>query len=78
MPSEKRRITIHLRNDQDITVFLKKDSTTSLIDQIYDVFSGELSDNCIEVISDTDIGKEVILLRADEVIYVKTQEEDDE
>jgi len=78
MSGEKRRITIHLRNNQDITVFLKKDASTLLVDQIYDVFSGELSDNCIEVISDTDIGREVILLRADEVIYVKTQEEDDE
>ncbi len=59
-------------------LFLKKDAATALVDQIYDVFSGELTDNCIEVISDTDIGREVILLRADEVMYIKTQEESDE
>lgn len=66
-------VTIHLKNFQTITIYLDKDRTIALIDQIYDVFSGELNDNCIEIITDTDLGKEVVLLKADEVVYVRTQ-----
>jgi hypothetical protein len=46
------------------------------MDQIYSVFSGEFDDNCIEIMSkDIDSGNEVILLKADEVSYIRTQEQ---
>ena len=76
MKDIKYRVRIHLKNDKDITVFLDRDKALQLFDQIYEVFSGNLSDNSIEVISDTEFGniKETILIRGNEVMYVTSQE----
>lgn len=73
--ASKNKIVIFLKNSQEIHVYLSLANTNSLIDQIYNVFSGEFDDNCIEIVSDNELGKETILLKADEILYVKTQEE---
>jgi len=70
---KKYKVSIVLK-DREIVIFLSERSARDLIDQIYDVFSGEFDDNCIEVISDEVGSRETLIVKADEVIYVKTQE----
>lgn len=77
-PSSKKKISLILRNSQEILVYLDSSDASILIDQIYSVFSGEFDDNCIEIVSSTELGREVILLKADEVLYVKSQEDIDD
>lgn len=76
MRSEYKTSIILKNSDREISVFLSKDESQKLLDQIYNVFSGEFSDNCIEVLNyDKDHDSvETILLKADEVLYVKSQE----
>lgn len=74
-PNKKKKITVFLKNSQEIHVYLSLSATNALIDQIYSVFSGEFDDHCIEIVSDNELGRETILLKSDEVIYVKTQED---
>lgn len=71
----KKKTIIFLKNSQEIHIYLSLADTNSLIDQIYNVFSGEFDDNCVEIVSDNELGRETILLKADEILYVKTQEE---
>lgn len=71
----KKKTIIFLKNSQEIHIYLSLADTNSLIDQIYNVFSGEFDDNCVEIVSDNEFGRETILLKADEILYVKTQEE---
>lgn len=76
MRSEYKTSIVLKNSDREISVFLSKDESQKLLDQIYNVFSGEFSDNCIEVLNyDKDHDSvETILLKADEVLYVKSQE----
>ena len=76
--SNKNKIIIYLKNSQEIHIHLSHHDTNHLIDQIYSLFSGEFDDNCVEVVSDNDMGRETFLLKADEILYVKTQEVLDE
>jgi hypothetical protein len=69
----KKKVYIVLKNSQEIHVYLSSSDADALIDQIYSVFSGEFDDNFVEIISDNEIGRESILLKADEILYVKTQ-----
>lgn len=69
----KKKVVLFLKNSQEIHVYLSAPDADSLIDQIYSVFSGEFDDNFVEIISDNDLGRETILLKADEILYVKTQ-----
>jgi hypothetical protein len=71
----KKKILIFLKNSQEIHAYLSHNDTNSLIDQVYSVFSGEFDDNCIEIVSNNELGKETILLRSDEILYIKTQED---
>ena len=67
---------IYLKNSQEIHLYLPLNETNALVDQIYNVFSGEFDDNCIEITTkDSDTAKEVVLLKADEVLYIRTQEQ---
>lgn len=70
-----KKILIFLKNSQEIHAYLSSNDTNALIDQVYSVFSGEFDDNCIEIVSNTELGKETILLKADEILYIKTQED---
>lgn len=72
--SDKKKILIFLKNSQEIHAYLSNHDTNSLTDQVYSVFSGEFDDNCIEIVSNNDLGRETILLKADEILYIKTQE----
>lgn len=76
----KNKIIISLKDGHEIHIHLSNTDTNHLIDQIYSVFSGEFDDNCVEIITnDNEIsGKETILIKADEILYVKTQEVIDE
>jgi DNA primase large subunit len=73
--NKKKKVTVFLKNSQEIHVYLTLHDSNSLIDQIYSVFSGEFDDNCVEIVSDNELGRETVLLKADEIIYVKTQED---
>jgi uncharacterized protein YeeX (DUF496 family) len=73
--AHKKKIVIFLKNSQEIHAYLSHHDTNALIDQVYSVFSGEFDDNCIEIVSNTELGKETILLRSDEILYIKTQED---
>jgi hypothetical protein len=72
--SEKKKILIFLKNSQEIHAYLSFSDANALIDQVYSVFSGEFDDNCIEIVSDNELGRETILLKSDEILYIKTQE----
>lgn len=71
----KKKIVIFLKNSQEIHAYLSHSDTNSLIDQVYSVFSGEFDDNCIEIVSRNELGTETILLKSDEILYIKTQED---
>lgn len=73
MASKKTKVTVVLR-DREIAAYLDPLAAQRLIDQVYDVFSGEFDDNCIEIQSDNNGSTETVLMKADEVIYVKSQE----
>ena len=73
--SVKKRIVIFLKNSQEMHAYLSSTDTNALIDQVYSVFSGEFDDNCVEIASDNELGRETILLKADEILYIKTQED---
>ena len=74
--NKKYKVVIYLKNSQEIHLYLPHNETNALVDQIYNVFSGEFDDNCIEITNkDNDTAKEVILLKADEVLYIRTQEQ---
>lgn len=75
MANIKNKTTIFLKNLQEIHVYLSLADTNSLIDQIYNVFSGEFDDNCVEISCETEFGNETILLKADEILYVRTQQD---
>lgn len=76
MSNKKYKVIIYLKNSQEIHLYLPLNETNALVDQIYNVFSGEFDDNCIEITNkDSDTAKEVVLLKADEVLYIRTQEQ---
>ena len=76
MSNKKYKVIINLKNSQEIHLYLPLNETNALVDQIYNVFSGEFDDNCIEITNkDSDTAKEVVLLKADEVLYIRTQEQ---
>ena len=76
MSNNKYKVIIYLKNSQEIHLYLPLNETNALVDQIYNVFSGEFDDNCIEITNkDSDTAKEVVLLKADEVLYIRTQEQ---
>ena len=70
----KFKVTITLKNQKDILVYLDKQSAVNLVDQFYDLCSGQLDDNCFEVVMPTDHGSEYILIKADEILYVQSKE----
>ena len=76
----KFKVTITLKNQKDILVYLDKQSAVNLVDQFYDLCSGQLDDNCFEVVIRNDNGNEYILIKAAEILYVQSKEfcEDDE
>ena len=69
----KTKVTITLKDHRNIVVYLDKQSSVNLIDQFYDLCSGELEDNCFEVIVNSDHGKEFVVIKADEILYVQTK-----
>ncbi|MCW4040571.1 MAG: hypothetical protein NWE83_07445 [Candidatus Bathyarchaeota archaeon] len=67
------KISIALK-DREISVYLSPNEARDLLDQFYEVFSGELTDNCVEIRSHEEHGlSETILVKADQVLYVKVQ-----
>jgi hypothetical protein len=71
------KICIALKDSRSITVFLDKDSTQQLFDQFYEICSGNLQDNVVEVTTN-DNCFESTLIRADEILYIQSREELDE
>ena len=70
----KFKVTITLKNFKEILVYLDKQSAVNLVDQFYDLCSGQLDDNCFEVFIRNDSGNEYILIKADEILYVQSKE----
>jgi len=77
---KKFKVTITLKNFKEILVYLDKQGAVNLVDQFYDLCSGDLDDNCFEVVIPSISGNEYILIKADEILYVQSKEvlEDDE
>ena len=77
---KKFKVTITLKNFKEILVYLDKQGAVNLVDQFYDLCSGDLDDNCFEVVILSISGNEYILIKADEILYVQSKEvlEDDE
>jgi len=71
---KKFKVTITLKNQKDILVYLDKQSAVNLVDQFYDLCSGQLDDNCFEIVIPNDHGNEYILIKADEILYVQSRE----
>jgi len=71
---KKFKVTITLKNQKDIMVYLDKQGAVNLVDQFYDLCSGQLDDNCFEVVIPSDNGNEYILIKADEILYVQSKE----
>ena len=71
---KKFKVTITLKNQKDIMVYLDKQGAVNLVDQFYDLCSGQLDDNCFEVVIPSDNGNEYILIKADEIFYVQSKE----
>ena len=71
---KKFKVTITLKNQKDIMVYLDKQGAVNLVDQFYDLCSGQLDDNCFEVVMPSDSGNEYILIKADEILYVQSKE----
>ena len=68
------KVSITLKNQKDIVVYLDKQTSVNLVDQFYDLCSGQLDDNCFEIVSPTDNGNEYILIKADEILYVQSKQ----
>lgn len=66
--------SIKLRNQQDIVVFLNKEETMLMLNQFYDLCSGELTDNCFEINSPSDASRlnDCILIKADEILSIQS------
>ena len=68
------KISIALKDNREVSVDLSPEEARDLLDQFYEVFSGGLTDNCIEIRSCGEYGfSETILVKADQVLYVKEQ-----
>jgi hypothetical protein len=68
------KVTITLKNEKEIMVYLDKKYAENLVDQFYDLCSGQLDDNCFEIVSPSESGNEYILIKADEILYVQSKE----
>ena len=62
--NRKFKVSITLKNQKDILVYLDKQSAVNLVDQFYDLCSGQLDDNCFEVVIPNEHGNEYILIKA--------------
>ena len=71
-----QRVSIALKEARSITVFLSDEETQHLLEQFYEVCSGELEDNVIEVITNAN-GYETTLIKGDEIMYIQSMEEHD-
>ena len=70
----KIKSAIKLRNQQDIVVYLDKEETMTMLNQFYDLCSGELTDNCFEISSPSDVSRvnDGILIKADEILSIQS------
>jgi len=71
---KKFKVIITLKNFKEILVYLDKQGAVNLVDQFYDLCSGDLDDNCFEVVIPSANGNEYILIKADEILYVQSKE----
>lgn len=63
--------TIISLKHRDLVLYLNTQEANNLLDQFYDLCAGELSDNCLEVVSQFEGVNETVLIRADEVLSVR-------
>lgn len=70
-----KRVTIQLRTNV-VNVVVEEDKAHELLDQFYDIVSEEITDNCFEIVSKNELDiTETILVRASEIIYIKSADE---
>jgi hypothetical protein len=71
----KIKSSIKLRNQKDIVVYLDKENTMLMLNQFYDLCSGELTDNCFEISIPTEASRvnDCILIKADEILSVQSE-----
>ena len=69
-----KKVTIFLRSSQ-VVVHMSNDEEKRLLEQIYDLFDGEIKDNCLEVVAKDENGKkETTLIKGDEVLYASSKD----
>ena len=69
----RHKVTVAIRNAAPISVFLDDTAKDELIDQFYEICSGHLDDNFLEIRTDENC-QERVLLKASEVLYIQCME----
>jgi hypothetical protein len=70
MKKNHSRVSIALKDSKEMHIYLTSDEASKLLDQMYSIWSGELSDNCLEITGEYEEGcSQTILVRADHIVY---------
>ena len=70
------KLSITLIGGVKFNSLVSKETAQKILDQFYDVVSGELNDNCLEVETFDQIGqKETVLIRASEILFIQVKNE---
>lgn len=70
----QHKVSIGLKfNSLPVTVYVDSKTKDSLLDQYYDLCSGEFDDDFIEI-NTSDPCKETTVLRASDIMYIQSQE----
>jgi len=70
------RVSITLIRGQKLSFLTTEESSKQLLEQFYDICSGELSDNCFEVETFDELNKkETLLIRASEISFIQVRKD---
>lgn len=73
---KNQKIIIYLDESREIVCYMNSLLAREVVDQIYKSFTGELTDNCLEIISDNDGVRETILVRANKIKFCRVGDVD--
>jgi hypothetical protein len=68
---KNKRVTIYLDESKEVICYMTDLLAREVVDQIYQLFTKELTDNCLEIISEYDGIRETILIRADKIKFCR-------
>lgn len=70
---KRHKVIIAIRDATPIAVYLTTEKRDSLMDQFYEVCSGHLDDNVLEITTN-DNCNETTLVRVEEILYIRSIE----